>query len=79
MRWLVLVVAAGCVQPAAPLAAPALGNQPVGWWCFRPTDITTGLLGTNTWSVVGYTPDTCQRLLENTIGWAKWRVAGKGE
>jgi hypothetical protein len=30
-------------------------------------DITTGLLGTNTWSVNGYTPETCYDLVRNIV------------
>ena len=32
-------------------------------------DITTGLLGTQTWGIRGYDPDYSQRLVKNVILW----------
>ena len=34
-----------------------------------PLDITTGLLGTGTWGILGYEPDYAQSLLKNAILW----------
>ncbi|HEX2971065.1 MAG TPA: hypothetical protein VHP11_01960 [Tepidisphaeraceae bacterium] len=36
---------------------------------FSQLDITTGLLGTNTWGVVGYQSGYAQSLLKNLILW----------
>jgi hypothetical protein len=32
-------------------------------------DVTTGLLGTGTWGILGYEPDACMALMENAIFW----------
>jgi hypothetical protein len=34
-----------------------------------PLDITTGLLATNTWSVLGYDPGYCQSFVQNLVLW----------
>jgi hypothetical protein len=34
---------------------------------YTPLDITSGLLGTNTWGILGYTPTTAQSLLKNIV------------
>ena len=36
---------------------------------FSPLDLTSGLLGTNTWGIIGYAPDYAQSLLQNIILW----------
>lgn len=36
---------------------------------FSSLDITTGLLGTNTWGILGYDPNYAQSLLKNIILW----------
>lgn len=36
---------------------------------FSSLDITTGLLGTNTWGILGYDPNYAQSLLKNIIFW----------
>ena len=33
-------------------------------------DLSTGLLNTNTYSVYGYAPESCQKIVENAIEWA---------
>jgi hypothetical protein len=35
-----------------------------------PYDITSGLLGTTTWGIVGYAPDSAERLAGNLLRWA---------
>ena len=35
-----------------------------------PLDLTTGLLGTNTWCIVGYKPDYAQKFVKNLVLWA---------
>lgn len=34
-----------------------------------PLDITCGLLGTNTWGILGYEPDYCQGFVKNLLLW----------
>ena len=34
-----------------------------------PLDLSTGMLGTHTWGVWGFTPEYCQSLLQNVIFW----------
>lgn len=36
---------------------------------FTPLDVTSGLLGTNTWGILGYSPDYAQSLVQNLILW----------
>ena len=36
---------------------------------FSNLDLTSGLLGTNTWAILGYHPDYAQKLVKNTILW----------
>jgi hypothetical protein len=33
-------------------------------------DMTSGLLGTNTWGIAGYRPQYAQNLLKNIVLWA---------
>lgn len=40
-----------------------------GHLIFSSLDITTGLLGTNTWGILGYDPNYAQSLLKNIILW----------
>ena len=52
---------------------PALqGIKVKGRWVivFSPWDITSGLLGTNTWGINGYTPASAQALARNVICYA---------
>jgi hypothetical protein len=44
---------------------------------FSPLDFTTGLLGTNTWGVVGYDPAYAAALVKNVILWADARAVGR--
>ena len=37
---------------------------------YSPLDLTTGLLGTNTWGIAGYRPSYAQSLLKNVLLWA---------
>lgn len=37
---------------------------------FTPLDLTSGLLGTNTWGILGFAPDYAQALVQNVILWA---------
>ncbi len=41
---------------------------------FSPLDVTTGLLGTNTWGVDGYRPDTAYALVRNALLYALERA-----
>jgi hypothetical protein len=36
-----------------------------------PLDVTTGLLGTGTWGILGYDPDSAQALTRNVLTWAR--------
>ncbi len=36
-----------------------------------PYDITSGLLGTQTWGIVGYTPETAETLVQNILLWSQ--------
>jgi hypothetical protein len=45
-----------------------------GFVVFSPLDVTTGLLGTNTWGVVGYEPGYAQNLVKNLVLWAEGRA-----
>jgi hypothetical protein len=40
-----------------------------GWVIYSPLDLTTGLLGTNTWGIVGYRPGYAQSLVKNVMLW----------
>ncbi len=37
---------------------------------FCPIDITTGLLGSDTWGIIGYQPAYARSLLKNVVLWA---------
>jgi hypothetical protein len=39
-----------------------------------PLDLTTGLLGCNTWGVLGYTPEYSLKLMKNILLWAETQV-----
>ena len=41
---------------------------------FTSLDLTSGLLGTNTWGITGYQPDYAQSLLKNLL---LWTAAGR--
>ncbi|MCL5769914.1 MAG: hypothetical protein M1588_01155 [Planctomycetes bacterium] len=38
---------------------------------FSPWDITSGLLGTNTWGIAGYTPASAQKLARDILLYAQ--------
>jgi hypothetical protein len=39
-----------------------------------PLDLTTGLLGCNSWGILGYTPDYSLKLMKNIVLWASTQV-----
>ena len=41
---------------------------------FSRLDVTTGLLGTESWGIVGYDPAYAQALVKNAILWADARA-----
>jgi hypothetical protein len=41
---------------------------------FSPYDITSGLLGTQTWGIIGYVPDTAETLVQNILLWSQNQV-----
>lgn len=63
-----------------PYAVEKIGNQPTGHLAeisagtghvlFTNLDITSGLLNTGTWGIVGYEPAYSQALMKNAILWA---------
>jgi hypothetical protein len=55
--------AAGLVGP------PGILSSGRGHVVIAPADVTTGLLATGTWGVVGYDPGYCHALLSNLIFW----------
>ncbi|HZL36117.1 MAG TPA: DUF4159 domain-containing protein, partial [Tepidisphaeraceae bacterium] len=40
-----------------------------------PLDLTTGLLGSNTWPIMGYAPASCEKFVENLVIWTVTRSA----
>jgi hypothetical protein len=44
-----------------------------GWVIFSRLDITTGLLGTRSWGILGYDPAYAQALVKNAVLWAEAR------
>ncbi len=40
-----------------------------GYVIFTPIDVTSGLLGTNTWGIAGYLPSTCEQVARNLVAW----------
>ena len=57
---------------AVPLEGAAVGK---GWVLFSRLDLTTGLLGTESWGILGYDPAHAQALVKNAILWACARSA----
>jgi hypothetical protein len=49
-----------------PLQMAKIGG---GYVIFSPIDLTSGLLGTNTWGIVGYAPSTSEQICRNLIEW----------
>jgi hypothetical protein len=41
-----------------------------GYVIFTPIDVSSGLLGTSTWGIVGYTPSTCEQMVRNLVAWS---------
>ena len=41
-----------------------------GWVIYSRLDLTTGLLGTQSWGILGYSPAYAQALLKNAVLWA---------
>ncbi len=73
--------------PLRPFAAEQLGaaTLPVeglsfgrGWVVFSPLDLTTGLLGTQSWGILGYEPAHAQALVKHAILWADARSESHG-
>ena len=71
-------------MPLRPFASEQLnvGALPIeglpfgrGWVLFSRLDLTTGLLGTQSWGILGYDPAHAQALVKNTILWAAARSA----
>ena len=42
-----------------------------GYVVFSALDLTSGLLGTNTWGIVGYDPASAQKFVRNLVVWAQ--------
>jgi hypothetical protein len=42
-----------------------------GYIVFSPLDLTTGLLATNTWGILGYAPPSCETFLRNLFLWTR--------
>lgn len=54
-------------------AAPSVAwlRSGAGYVIFTPLDLTSGLLGTNTWGIVGYDHASCERFVRNLVEWVK--------
>ena len=46
-----------------------------GWVVFSRLDLTTGLLGTDSWGILGYRPAYAAAVVENAVLWADARAA----
>ena len=57
-------------ETAVPIEGAPVGK---GWVLFSRLDLTTGLLGTQTWGVLGYDPAYAQAVVENAVLWAAAR------
>jgi hypothetical protein len=53
-----------------PMEALAYGK---GWVIFSRLDLTTGLLGTQSWGILGYDPAYAEALMKNAVLWAEAR------
>ena len=42
-----------------------------GYILFSPLDLTSGLLGTHTWGILGYEPSSAQTFLKNLVQWSR--------
>jgi hypothetical protein len=54
------------------LKTARIGNGRV---IFTPLDVTSGLMGTNTWGVLGYTPEYSEALLNNVVQVTSMKLA----
>lgn len=54
---------------AAP--APEWLKFGAGYVIFTPLDLTSGLLGTNTWGIIGYGHTSCERFMCNLVQWVR--------
>ncbi len=70
--------------PLRTFAADRLGPSPValeglrfgnGWVVYSHLDLTTGLLGTESWGILGYQPAYAQAVVKNAVLWATARSA----
>jgi hypothetical protein len=59
----------GVVQLLTP-SKPAGAKGTPGSVVITSLDLTSGLLGTNTWGVMGFEPNYAQSLVKNVITWA---------
>ncbi len=60
-----------------PSGRPLWGIRRDGRWVviFSPLDLTSGLLGTNTWGINGFSPATAQALARNILAYVAQRAA----
>ncbi len=72
------------LMPTRPYVMEATGTNKVpvegfrfgrGWVIYSPLDLTTGLLGTNTFGVLGYEPAYAAAFVKNVVLWADARAA----
>jgi hypothetical protein len=49
------------------------GQVGKGWVIVSRIDLTSGLLGTSTWGVVGFSPDYAKGIVKNILLWAATR------
>jgi hypothetical protein len=49
-----------------------------GYTVLCPLDLTTALLGTNTWGILGYEPNSAAQLMRNVLLWSRSLTAGGG-
>ena len=69
-RKFALAEGAGSSGPPSLQAISAGGRIRI---LFSQYDFTSGLLGTRTWGISGYAPETAQALAENILRWAAAR------
>jgi hypothetical protein len=44
-----------------------------GYVIESPLDLSTGLVGSNSWGVIGYQPDWCDGFVKNVLLWSQDR------
>jgi hypothetical protein len=61
--------------------APSLGVMQAGKGhvVVSPLDLTEGLIGANTWGVIGYDPATAQAIVRNVLMWAHTTAAPRAQ